>query len=133
MPDQAPAMKGVIPYLNVDGASEVSAFYQRAFGAKELMRMPAEDGKRLLHCRLEINDGVLMMSDTFTEHGPPFQPSESFTMQLVVDDIDAWWKRDIDAGCTAVAAPQVMFWGDKYGQLTDPFGIHWAMNQPGQP
>ena len=66
-----PTVTGVTPYINVQGASEASAFYQKAFGAKELMRMPAEDGKRLMHCHLEINDGPLLMSDCWPEGRPP--------------------------------------------------------------
>ena len=53
---------GVVPYLNIDGASEASAFYQKAFGAKELARIPGQDGKRLMHCHLEINGGSLMIA-----------------------------------------------------------------------
>jgi uncharacterized glyoxalase superfamily protein PhnB len=80
-------MSGVIPYINVEGASEASAFYQKAFGAKEVRRMPAEDGKRLMHCHLIIHGGSLMLADAFPEYGYPLQPSHSFTMQLVVSDV----------------------------------------------
>lgn len=121
--------RGVIPYLNVEGASEASAFYQRAFGAKELRRLPAEDGKRLMHCHLEINGGSLMLSDCFPEHGYEHQPSHSFTMQLVVSDIDAWWARAVEAGCQVATPLQLMFWGDRWGSLKDPFGVNWAMNE----
>ena len=66
----APTVTGVTPYINVEGASAASAFYQKAFGAKELMRMPAQDGKRLMHCHLEINGGPLgMASTTFSTTG----------------------------------------------------------------
>lgn len=125
-----PVFKGVIPYLSVDGAGAASDFYQKAFGAKELRRLPADDGKRFMHIHLEINGGSLMLGDTFPEHGHAHQPSHSFTMQLVVPDLDVWWKRAIAAGATATSEPQVMFWGDYYGALVDPFGVHWAFNQP---
>ena len=125
-----PVFKGVIPYLSVDGAGAASDFYQKAFGAKELRRLPADDGKRFMHLHLEINGGSLMFSDAFPEHGHAHQPSHSFTMQLVVPDLDVWWKRAIAAGATATSEPQVMFWGDYYGALVDPFGVHWAFNQP---
>lgn len=125
-----PLQRGVIPYLSVDGASEASAFYQRAFGAREIARLPAEDGKRLMHCHLEIHGGSLMLSDSFPEHGHAYQPSHSFTMTLVVSDIDAWWQRAVDAGAQVTMPLNVMFWGDRYGQLRDPFGVNWAMNQP---
>ncbi|MBP7704949.1 MAG: VOC family protein [Caulobacter sp.] len=129
-----PAMKGVIPYLNVKGAGDAADFYRRAFGAEEFQRMPAEDGKRFMHIHLLINGGSLMLSDVFPEHGFDWQPSTSFTMQLVVDDIDSWWKRAVDAGAEVNMPVAVMFWGDRYGTLRDPFGVNWALNEPaGQP
>ena len=125
--------RGVIPYIIVDGASDASAFYQRAFGARELTRMATEDGKKLMHCRLEINGGLVMMSDTFPEHGHAFQPSNSFLMQLVLDDGQTWWDRAVAAGCEALTPFQTMFWGDRYGQLKDPFQVIWAINEPAKP
>lgn len=133
MPDDIlkdPLQRGVIPHLSVEGASEASAFYQHAFGAREITRMPAQDGKRLMHCHLEINGGSLMLADCFPEQGHGYQPSHSFTMTLVIDDIDAWFKRAVDAGATVTMPVQLMFWGDRYGQLRDPFGVCWAMNEP---
>jgi PhnB protein len=129
MPDMPPPVTGVTPYINVVGAAAASDFYQRAFGAKELMRMPAEDGKRLMHCHLEINGGPLLMSDAFPEHGHAHQPSSSFTMHLQVTDIDMWFQRAVDAGCTVVTPVEKMFWGDRYGSLVDPFQVHWSMGE----
>lgn len=123
--------QGVVPYLTIDGASEAAAFYERAFGAREVARMPAEDGKRLMHCHLEINGGALMLADHFPEMGaPPVQRSESYTMQLVVANGDAWWQRALAAGCTERLPFAVAPWGDKYGQLSDPYGVVWAINSP---
>ena len=122
---------GVVPYLTIDGASEASAFYQKAFAARELARMPGKDGKRLMHCHLEINGGAFMLGDNFPEMGlPPVQRSSSDIMQLVVADGDTWWKRAIDAGCKEKLPFNVAPWGDKYGQLTDPFGVTWALSSP---
>lgn len=122
---------GVVPYLSFDGASEASAFYQRAFGATEIARMPGRDGKRLMHCHLMINGGALMLADNFPEMGfGPVQRSASYTMQLVVADGDAWWARAIAAGCTEKLPFAVAPWGDKYGQMTDPFGVVWAISSP---
>lgn len=130
-PKRAAMPPGVVPYLSIEGASDAAAFYARAFGAKEIARMPAEDGKRLMHCHLEINGGALMLADLFEEMGaPPLQRSASYTMQLVVADGDAWWKRAIEAGCKEKLPFAVAPWGDKYGQLTDPFGVIWAINSP---
>ena len=127
-PKPAPFV-GVTPYLNVVGAASASEFYQRAFGAKEIMRMPAEDGKRLMHCHLEINGGPLLLSDAFPEHGFGHQPSHSFTMHLQVNDIDTWFKRATDAGCTVGMPVQLMFWGDRYGTVVDPYQVHWSMGE----
>lgn len=122
---------GVIPYLSIDGASEASAFYQKAFGAREVARMAGPDGKKLMHCQLEINGGALMLSDNFPEMGlPPVQRSPSYTMQLVVAEGDSWWNRAVEAGCQQKLPFAVAPWGDKYGQLTDPFGVTWAINSP---
>lgn len=127
-------MKGVIPYLNVVGAADAVEFYKKAFGAQEAgPRMPSDDGKRLMHCQLTINGGTLMISDCFPEHGYEHQPSHSFTMQLVVDDIDSWWKRAVDAGAEVMNPVAVMFWGDRWGSLKDAWGVHWAMNEPAKP
>jgi len=127
-----PAMPlGVVPYLTIEGASDASAFYQKAFGAREIARMPGKDGKRLMHCQLEINGGALMLSDNFPEMGlPPVQRSGSYTMQLVVADGDHWWKRALEAGCKEKLPFEVAPWGDKYGQLTDPFDVTWALSSP---
>lgn len=123
--------RGVVPYLTIDGASEAAAFYTSAFGAKEIARMHGEDGKRIMHCHLEINGGALMLADYFVEFGmPAVQRSVSYTMQLVVADGDAWWGRAIKAGCKEKMPFAVAPWGDKYGQMTDPFGVTWAINSP---
>ena len=132
MTPSAPPMQGVIPYLNVVGAAEAAELYKAAFGAIEHRRMPADDGQRLMHCHLEINGGSLMLSDCFPEHGYEHQPSHSFTMQLVVDDIDAWFQRAADAGLEVMNPVALMFWGDRWGSLKDRFGVHWAMNQPAE-
>jgi PhnB protein len=122
---------GVVPYLNIDGASEASAFYQKAFGAKEIARMPGEDGKRLMHCHLEINGGSLMIADNFPEMGfPAVQRTMSDVMHLIVDDGDAWWSRAINAGCKQDMPFERAFWGDRYGVMTDPFGVRWALVEP---
>lgn len=125
-----PLTAGVIPYFNVDGAAKASEFYQKAFSGKELSRMPAQDGQRLMHCHLEINGGSVMICDAFPEFGFPLQPSNSYTMQLVVKEADPWWKRAVDAGCSVTMPLERAFWGDRYGRLKDPFGVSWAINEP---
>ncbi|WP_374575869.1 VOC family protein [Phenylobacterium sp.] len=130
MPQNTPKpVGGLTAYVNIDGAAEASAFYQRAFGASEQMRLPDKDGKRLLHCQLRINGGDLLISDIFPEMGMSREAPANLTLHLQVDDIDAWWKRAADAGATVVSPVQQMFWGDRYGVLKDPFGVQWSMGQ----
>ena len=122
--------RGVVPYLTIDGAARAVEFYRKAFAAKEIARMHAEDGKRIMHCHLEINGGALMLADHFPEFMPPLQRSQSYFMQLVVADGDAWWDRAVKAGCEPRMPFAIAPWGDKYGQMIDPFGVHWAVNSP---
>jgi PhnB protein len=82
-----------------------------------------------MHIHLHINGSSLMLSDAYPEHGHPLQKPQSFNLTLQVKDIDAWWKRAMEAGATSVMPVQQMFWGDRYGQLLDPFGVMWSMNE----
>ncbi len=92
--------------------------------------MPADEQGRTMHVHLYINGSSLMLCDAYPEHGHPHQPVQSCTMQLhlTAENIDPWWKRAIDAGCKEVMPLEVMFWGDRWGSLRDPFGVDWAMN-----
>ena len=120
---------GVVAYLQVDGAMKAADFYKRAFGAELAAAYPMDDQGRTMHVHLYINGSSVMLSDAYPEHGHPLEKPQAFSLMLPVDNIDAWWKRAIDAGATAVMPVAEMFWGDRYGQLRDPFGILWAMNE----
>ena len=124
-----PLSRGVIPYIQVEKAAEAVDFYKRAFGAVEQSRFAGEDGK-LMNCQLEINGGLIMVMDAMPEHGFPFQPSHSYTMQMIVPDGQAWFDRAVAAGCTVASPFQKMFWGDLWGSVNDPYGIHWGIDQP---
>lgn len=127
----APAVKGgVVAYLQVDGAMKAAEFYQRAFGAEIVAAHPVDDKGRTMHVHLHINGSSVMLGDPFPEYGCELVKSQGFNLMLPVDDIDAWWQRAIEAGAEAVMPVAEMFWGDLYGQLRDPFGVLWAMNQP---
>jgi PhnB protein len=111
-------------------AAEAIDFYKKAFGAEELMRHPTDDG-RLMHAHLRINGGSLMLHDDFPEHmGGPAQPSASLVLHLQVPDADAVWKRALDAGADVRFELADQFWGDRYGQVTDPFGFIWSIGAP---
>ncbi len=129
VPAMAPARGGLVAYLNVDGATKAAELYRRAFGAVLAAMAPPDDKGRTMHVHLYVNGSSLMLSDFYPEHG--FEPvaPQGFGLTLMVDDIETDFRRAVDAGCTAVQPPQKMFWGDVYGQLRDPFGVQWSMNQ----
>lgn len=128
----ADVMNGVIPYVAMNGrAAEAADFYVRAFGARDLGRMPGEDDpNRMMHCQVEVNGGALMMTDYVGPGETPATP-RGFHLQLVVGDGDAWWSRAVEAGCEVVVPFERMFWGDRWGMLRDPFGLTWAIDEPG--
>jgi uncharacterized glyoxalase superfamily protein PhnB len=130
----APAMPetrgGLVPYLSLNNASAASDFYQRAFGATEVFRYPVDDKGRTMHIHLYINGSSLMLSDFYPEHGHSERPPQAFNLTLQVDNIDTWWQRAVVAGVEVVMPVQEMFWGARYGQLKDPFGVMWSVNQP---
>lgn len=128
-------MRGVIPYLVFAGrAGEAAEFYARAFAALDLGRMPMPDrDDRYMHIQIAINDGALMMTDHVMEGAPTSASIMNGHLQLVVGDGRAWWDRAIAAGCREIRPFEQQFWGDEWGLLLDPFGIHWAILQPGPP
>jgi PhnB protein len=130
-PKANPAVKGgVIAYLQVDGAMKAAEFYKRAFGAELATAHPVDDKGRTMHVHLYINGTSVMLGDAYPEHGHPLRQPQAFNLMLPVDDIDARFKRAVDAGAAVVMPVAEMFWGDRYGQLRDPFGVLWAMNEP---
>lgn len=126
-------MMGVIPYLGLGGrAGEAADFYIRAFGARDLGRMPLEQQPgRYMHLQIEINGGALMMTDHGCEAGEAPPPWGHGHLQLVVTDGQRWWARAVEAGCRVVQPFERQFWGDTWGLLEDPFGIRWAILEPG--
>jgi PhnB protein len=121
---------GVVAYLTVSDADAAGRFYKEAFGAEELRRHAAEDGKRLLHLHLKINGGSLFLMDAFPEWGHPYKDPEGCMLHLQVDDVQAWWDRAVAAGVEVKMELQDMFWGDRYGQFKDPYGVSWSVGAP---
>jgi PhnB protein len=125
---QQKPVTGATPYLTVKGGKAAIAFYKKAFGAEEVAMMPAKDGERVMHAHLMINGGPVLLSDEFPEHmGGPMPPPSGVTIHLQVDDADKWAKRAGEAGATITMPVADMFWGDRYGQLKDPFGHSWSI------
>jgi PhnB protein len=118
---------GVAPYLFIAGAAKAADFYKRAFDAKEVFRHPLDDKGRTMHLHLVINGGSVMLSDFYPEHGFAEKAPQAFNLHIQVDDVDAWWKRAVDAGAEVTMPLQKQFWGDRYGQVRDPFGVIWSL------
>jgi PhnB protein len=119
----------VTPYLTVADGTKALDFYTRAFGAHVTERMPGPGGK-LIHAEFWIGDSVVMLSDEFPQGGtrsPQSLGGASGSLFLYVPDVDAAFKRAVDAGCQATMPPADMFWGDRFGRLVDPFGHHWGL------
>ena len=126
-----PQVRGaLVAYLLVDGASQASEFYQRAFAATEIARQPVDEKGRTMHVHLYVNGSSLMLCDPYPEYGHALEKPQAFDLMLQVEDIDAWFSRAVAAGAEVVTPVQEMFWGARYGQLRDPFGVRWSMNQP---
>lgn len=123
---------GLCPYISVEGALKAADFYAKAFDAKLLYNVPPDEQGRTMHVHVQVNGSSLMLADFYPEHGYAFEKPQAFVLQLHLsnDDIDAWWKRAVDAGCEISMPLELMFWGDRWGQLKDPFGVTWAMNAP---
>jgi PhnB protein len=121
----------VTPYLVVRGAEKAITFYQTAFGAEELVRMPSPDGK-LMHAEIRIGDSVVMMADEFPEMGsksPDALGGTSSGLMIYSDNVQQLWDRAVKAGAVVEMPLAEMFWGDRYGKLRDPFGHSWALAQ----
>ena len=121
----------ITPHIVVQGAERAAAFYRDAFDAEELDRIPTPDG-RLMSVRLRIGDGLFHLADEFPEMGvlaPPSFGGTAVVLALDVADADAVFAQAITAGAQVRQAVADMFWGDRHGQLEDPFGHRWNVTQ----
>jgi PhnB protein len=117
------------PYLVVKGAAEAIEFYKKAFGATENLRMPGPGG-RISHAEVTIGNSVLMLCDENPERdqlSPTTIGGSGSSVMLYTNDVDATFKQALAAGATEQMAPMDMFWGDRMGNLKDPFGHCWAI------
>ena len=118
----------VTPYLQVTDARKAIDFYGEAFGAVEQFRLPAEDGKKIMHAVLAIAGGTVFLSDM----APPAKPA-SVSVALGLENakaVDVMAARVAAAAATINFGPQDMFWGDRFAELTDPFGHSWMLSAP---
>jgi len=120
----------VTPHLVVEGAARAIEFYRQAFGAREESRLARPGDGKLMHASIRIGDSTVMLCDDFPEHGsrgPQSLQGSPVTIHLYVADVDAVVARAAQAGATVTMPVADMFWGDRYGQLVDPFGHRWSV------
>jgi uncharacterized glyoxalase superfamily protein PhnB len=121
----------ITPHLIIKGAAEAIEFYKKAFGAEEIscMRFPGPNGtEKIGHAALQIGDSRLFLADEFPQQGGIGPGATSpVTLHLYVTDADASFARAVEAGAKVKMPLANMFWGDRYGQLIDPFGHHWSI------
>ena len=119
----------VTPYLIVKDAARAIEFYKNAFGGKELFRMQGPDGK-IAHAELQIGDSRIMLGTESPQAGsrsPETLRGTPVGLFLYLEDVDAAFKRAVNAGAKEQQAPQDMFWGDRYAKVADPFGHEWQL------
>jgi len=110
----------VTPSLVLKDSHRAVEFYKQAFGAEERFRMPTPDGK-IAHAELQIGDSIVMLSEVMRE------PVTSASLYLYVPNVDAVVQRAIAAGAQATMPVTDMFWGDRFGSVSDPFGVRWGI------
>jgi PhnB protein len=121
----------IVPHIVVQGAERAAAFYAEAFGAQEVSRIPVPDG-RLMSVQLRIGGGLLHLADEFPEMGvlaPPSIGGTAVVLALEVADAEVAFDRAVAAGATVRQPLADMFWGDRHGQVDDPFGHRWNIGQ----
>lgn len=125
-----PGFHTVTPHLIVRDAAAAIDFYRRAFGAEEIFRMPGPNGQGVAHAEIRLGNSVLMLAEEWPGlncKGPTSLGGTSVKLHLYVDDCDALFDRAVKAGAKASMPVADMFWGDRYGTVTDPFGHDWGL------
>jgi PhnB protein len=119
----------ITPYLAVDSASDAIDFYTTVFGARERMRMQGPGGK-VGHAELEIGNSLIMLADEFPDmgnRGPKTIGGTPVTISIYVEDVDDVFDRALAEGATEIRPVENQFYGDRSGQLEDPFGHRWSV------
>ncbi len=120
----------VSPYLVVDGAAQAIDFYTQVLGASERMRMGGPDGK-IGHAELEFGDSVVMLADEYPDMGyvgPKAVGGTPVTIGVYVEDVDKTFDAAVKAGAKALRPVEDQFYGDRSGQIEDPFGHRWSIS-----
>jgi uncharacterized glyoxalase superfamily protein PhnB len=119
----------VTPSIVVRGAANAIEFYKKAFGAKELSRMDGPGGK-IMHAEIRIGDSIVMLSDEFPDMGsssPETIGGSPASLMIYTKDVDTLFNQAVSAGAKVSMPVSDMFWGDRYGKVTDPFGHQWQL------
>jgi len=117
----------ITPYLVIRNATQAIEFYKRAFGAKELLRIPAP-GNTIGHAEIKIGNSPLMLADpcsSMESKSPEDLGGSPVSILLYVEDVDSVYQRAISAGAEQVKEVKDQFYGDRCGSLRDPFGHVW--------
>jgi PhnB protein len=120
----------VTPYLVLKNADQAIEFYKRAFGAQEVDRMTGPGGKGVMHAEIKIGDSPVMLADEFPGaacKSPQSLGGTTCQLMIYVSNVDSLYQQAISAGATSIMAPADMFWGDRFGKITDPFGHQWGL------
>ena len=130
----------VTPHLVVNDANAALEFYKNGLGATEVLRMPAQDGKRLMHAEIHVNGARIFVVDDFPEMRakdgasnwgtPKMLGGTTVTIHIEVANCDQAIQRMADAGATVTMPPWDAFWGARYGQVIDPYGHSWSFAHP---
>lgn len=121
----------ITAHMVVRDAAQAVEWYTDVLGAEELLRIPTPDG-RLMSVELRFGDSTVMLADEFPEMGivsPQTLGGTYMALHLMVDDVDMVWHRALDAGAEVFHPLQDSFWGERAGQVIDPFGHRWGLAQ----
>jgi PhnB protein len=121
----------ITPHIVVRDAARAAAWYAQALGAEERSRIPLPGGK-LMSVELAFGDSTVMVADEFPEAGvlsPLSVGGTSVVLNISTDDVDTLWQRALDAGAEVLHPLADAFWGERHGQITDPFGHRWGLAQ----
>lgn len=119
----------VTPYLTLDDAAAAIEFYEKAFGATVVTRM--DMGGKVGHAEVRIGDSVVMLSDEWPDMdklSPKSRGGATASLMIYLDDVDAAYRRALDAGAAEERAVENQFWGDRSGSVKDPFGVTWMLS-----
>lgn len=133
MPAKTPAipegMHTITPHITLRNAAQAIDFYKNAFGAQEIGRSLTPDGK-IMHAAIRIGDSLIMMNDEFPNMGCSSAETlggTNITLHIQTEDVDSLFDRAVKAGAKATMPVANQFWGDRYGQVVDPFGQRWSL------